>query len=170
MTSSACNLSRARPRRSRFAPTENVRFKDPDEPNRNSLPPFGIPRRPAPLTRSMPHRRLIAALLAGAVSIGASVLAACELACSFDPPPAAAVRVPAHPAHCHESSPATPSRCSERHALRLAVVDSGVSPALAAPLPEPLWIPPAPEPIGVVLPSLASTVLPSSSPPLILRV
>src|SRR5689334_9717162 len=131
MTSSACNLSRARPRRSRFAPTENVRFKDPEpyrrflERNRNRTVLLGIPRRLGPLTLSMPRRRLTAAVLAAAVSVGSSVLAACELVCSLDSAAAAAVAVPTHSSGCHESSPATPSRCSERHALRLAVVDAG---------------------------------------------
>jgi hypothetical protein len=119
----------------------------------------------------MPRRRLIAAVLAAAVSLGSSVLASCELACSFDASAsAAAVRVPSHPAGCHESSPATPSRCSERHALRLAVVDAVAGPAVAPPPPAPLWTPPPAEPVGLIFSSLVSSAMPSASPPLILRV
>ena len=118
----------------------------------------------------MPRRRLIAALLAAAVSLGSSVVAACELACSLDPSAACAVRVPSHPAGCHESSPATPSRCFERHALRLAVFDAGTSPALAVPPPAPLWTPPAPEPAALLRSPFLPSALPSASPPRILRV
>jgi len=119
----------------------------------------------------MPRRRLTAAVLAAALSVGSSVLAACELVCSLDSAAAAAVAVPTHSSGCHESSPATPSRCSERHALRLAVVDAGAGPALAAPPAAPLiWTPPPLESAALLRSSLVSRARPSASPPLILRV
>jgi hypothetical protein len=117
----------------------------------------------------MTRRRLVAAVLAAAVSVGSSVLAACELVCALGDAPAAAAQ--SAPQGCHENSPAKPGRCSERHTLRLAVVDSAVSPALAAPQISPApWMAAPLAAAGLVRPTLDSSAPPSASPPLILRV
>jgi hypothetical protein len=172
MTPSACNLSLARPRRSRFAPSVDARFKDPRvEPDRNIRLRAGIPGPWPPLIGSMAARRLLAALIVASVSAG-SVLAACELFCATDCARAAAH---ASPASCHEDAPAAPERCADRHAPRLAVVAShltaNASAGIEAAIVSLAWTAPLTRLAAGPLATLAPGVVqPPVSPPRILRV
>src|SRR3954462_3653266 len=121
----------------------------------------------------MPRPRLLAALLAAALAASASVLAACELFCAIDCARSAALATATH--GCHETAPARPPRCNDRHQSRLAGTDS--APGLPDAPPTPRALSPAPMPstrpgfslLAAGQPAQAVSP-PAASPPLVLRV
>ena len=158
-----------------FRPLGDARFKDPRvEPDRNIRLLVGIPRPGRPLTGSMAARRLLAALIAAAVSAG-SLLAACELFCATDCARAAAVPAPVSDCHGHgeQRTPQGERGCPGAHMARLAVRDAGSTFSIAVAPPAFLPARAMELPARAVLPgarTVRDLLSSSASPPPILRV